>query len=110
MQCVFDDFLICIKSVSSSWGEKEPTEAIESNTSIVDHDIDSIRVLLLQKVSEGMNAPHITDVKRLEPDRGLSAVLGKNLRFLESGIAVQDFDSFVTTLCGACRQIDKEWT
>jgi hypothetical protein len=61
---------------------------VDIPTSIVDHRIDSFRVLFLQCISEVPYTLLLTDVQRMELDRGISSVFCQDTSLLERVVAV----------------------
>jgi hypothetical protein len=75
---------------------------LHRGTRIIDHRIDSVRVLSLQHVSEGPYALLLADVQRVELDRRVSSIFGEDAGLLERWVGVQCFDGFGATGGGAC--------
>lgn len=65
-------------------------------------------MFLLQEIPKRMNAPHIADIKRLELDRRVAAVLHQHLCSFECGVVVQFLDCFGTPFCGTSSEVDEE--
>ena len=58
-------------------------------TSIVHHNIDTIRVLLFQEIAELLNALRLTHVESMVADRRISAILFQHFGLLELRILLQ---------------------
>jgi len=75
---------------------------------IVNHRIDSFRVLLLQHISEVPYTLLLTNVQRVELDCGVPSILCQDASLLERWVAVECFHGLRTTRSGAGSQVDRE--
>ena len=83
---------------------------IEHNTRIVDDNVKTIGMLLLQECAEVLNALRLADVKRVEFDRRVATILDKDFGILELLVAFECLDGLCAALLGSGGQVDEEWS
>jgi hypothetical protein len=77
-------------------------------TSVVDHRVDSFRVLFLQDISEIPYALLLTDVQRVKLDRCVSSIFCQDTSLLERVVGVQCLDGLGAAGVGAGGQVDSK--
>lgn len=86
----------------------EHTKAVHGDASIIDENIDAIRVFGLEKIGKLFDAVCLANVKGAKLDGCVAAILGKDLRVLQLGIIVQGLDCFSASFSGTSSQVYEE--
>jgi hypothetical protein len=79
---------------------------VDVRTSIIDHRIDSLRMRFLQNISEVPYTLLLTDVERVELDRGMSSIFCQDASLLKRFVGVQCLDGLGAAGRRAGGQVD----
>lgn len=88
--------------------ERGHTEAIERDAGVVDYNVDSIRVLFLEIVTELLDTLCLGDIEQVELDVGETTLRGESFGTRKLLIFQQVVDRFFAALFVASSEVDKE--
>jgi hypothetical protein len=81
-------------------------EAIHSEVSIADQDVETVVMLLAQEFAELVDAGLVAEDKFMEEDGRVAAILGREISLLELRIVLKSLDCFGASKYRACAEVD----